>query len=100
MSLADFIAWLDETQDPEHVVVAGGSVVVGDVSLQVHAHGSAGDNVDAAAHALPVTAPDASSAAGGLVVDDPAAQDREAAQRAVQGGRAVVDAAALAVAAV
>ena len=65
--MAGFIAWLDETQDPEHVVVTGGGIVSKNGREQVHAHGSAGDDVDAAAHALPVTAADASGTAVGAV---------------------------------
>ncbi len=55
----------------EHVVVAGGGVVVIDFRL-VDAHGAAGV-VDAASHPLAVTAADASGTTAGSVVNDIAA---------------------------
>src|SRR5262245_2092618 len=94
--LAGFIAWLDETQDPEYIVIAGGSVVVCDAGHQVHAHGSVGDDVNSATPAEAGTAVGAGGTAVSAVVDDRAASDREA-RGAVWGGSAVEHAAALAV---
>src|SRR5262249_61475087 len=67
--VACFIAWVDETPVPEHIIIAGGGVVVRDVGHQVHAHGSAGDDVDAAALPEAGAAPAAGSTAVGRVVD-------------------------------
>src|SRR6266849_6152956 len=55
--------------------------------------------VDAATHALAVTAPDASGTTAGIVVNDNAAAEREA-RSTIGGGPGVENAAALAVAAV
>src|SRR5207248_1525448 len=98
---AGFITSLDEAQAPEHVIIAGGGVVVGDEGHQVHAHGSAGDDVDAAA--LPEAG--AARAPGGTavstVVDDRAVNDGERGGSAAQGIRGPIpDAAAVTVAAV
>src|SRR6516164_5260934 len=77
MSLAGVIACLDETQDPEHIVIAGGGVVVGDVGQQVGARGPARREVEAAAFTLPGAAPEARGAAPCAVVFDRGAQKGE-----------------------
>src|SRR5436305_386108 len=55
-------------QGPEHVVVAGGSVVDLDDGQQVGTGDAARGDVEAAAHALPRTAPDAEGTAVRTVV--------------------------------
>src|SRR5262245_12655176 len=77
LSLAGLIAWLDETQDPEHIVVAGGSVIVGDGGHQVHAQGPACLYVDAATLTLAVAAPEARGTADREVVTDLGTQQGE-----------------------
>src|SRR5262249_26464889 len=67
----------DETQDPEHIVVAGGGVVAGDDGQQVGARGPARFEVEAAAFPLPVAAPEARGAADGEVVVHRGAQQDE-----------------------
>src|SRR5262249_22726185 len=63
-------AWLDETQAPEPLIIAGGGVVVDDVRLQVHAHGPASDDVDATALPQAGAARAPRSTAVCTVVDD------------------------------
>ena len=65
-----FHTLLIATQRPEHVIVAGGSVVGENDCQQVGGSDAARGEVEAAAHALPVTAPDARRTAVSTVADD------------------------------
>src|SRR5262245_4820737 len=99
--VALFRTLLADAQGPEHVVVAACGFVIGNVGQQVRAHGSAREDVDAAADALPVVAANASGPAVSTVADDAATKEGERRGRAVRGIRgAIPDAAALTTAAV
>src|SRR5207249_3949714 len=71
--------WLSRAnrEDPEYVVVAGGSVVVGDDGEGVEAYESAGREIDTGTFAEAGAAAVAGRPAGGLVVGDHAPLDRE-----------------------
>ena len=96
-----FQTLLTAAQGPEHIVITVGGLVIANVGHQVHAHGSAGDDVDAAALPEAGAARAPGSTAVSAVVDDRALNDGERGGSAVQGiRRPIPDAAALTVAAV